>query len=129
MANKESLEYERIPFADVYHSATQGPGKPVQAVIRNQQELQKLLPGLPLPAIDFSQEQLIAVALGDKPTSGYDVRIVNVMYLTDRLQGRPPLTMVTYADTEKGGPSDLQCRPVHIVSTRRLEGAAEFNAT
>jgi hypothetical protein len=128
MANKDSLDYERIAFAEVYHSATQGPHTPVQAVIRDQQELQKLLPGLSLPAIDFSQQQLIAVALGDEPTSGDDVHVTSVMYLTDRLQGRPPLMMIAYTDAEKGGPSDLQCRPVHIVSTRRLVGEVEFNA-
>jgi hypothetical protein len=128
MADKDGLEYERIEFSEVYHNATQGPDKPVQAVIREQQELQKLLPGVPGPSIDFSKQQLIVVALGEKPTSGYDVRITSVMYLTDRLQGRPPLTMIAYTDSEKGGASDRQSRPVHVVSTRRLEGEAEFNA-
>jgi hypothetical protein len=128
MADKDSLDYERIEFSEVYHSATQGPHKPVQAVIRDQQELQKLLPGVKVPSVDFGGKQLIVVALGEKPTSGYDVRITSVMYLTDRLQGRPPLTMVDYSDTEKGGPSDRQSRPIHVVSTRRLEGAVEFNA-
>src|SRR5437870_161233 len=122
MADKDSLEYERIEFSEVYHSVTQGPHKPVQAVIRDQQELQKLLPDIAVPLVDFGVKQLIVVALGDKPTSGYDVRITSVMYLTDRLQGRPPLTMVNYSDTEKGGPSDRQSSPIYLVSTRRLEG-------
>lgn len=108
---------------------TLGPHKPVQAVIRDQQELQTLLPGVPVPSVDFVDKQLILVALGDKPTSGYDVHITSVMYLTDRLQGRPPLTMVNYSDTEKAGPSDRQSRPIHVVSTRRLAGEVEFNAT
>lgn len=128
MADKDSLDYERIEFSEVYHSATQGPHKPVQAVIRDQQELQKLLPGVKVPSVDFGDKQLIVVALGEKPTSGYDVRITSVMYLTDRLQGRPPLTMVDYSDTEKGAPSDPQSRPIHVVSTRWLDGAVEFNA-
>jgi hypothetical protein len=128
VAEKDSLEYERIEFSEVYHSETQGPHNPVQAVIRDQQELQKLLPGLPVASVDFSKQQLIVVALGDKPTSGYDVRITSVMYLTDRLQGRPPLTMVNYRDTEKGGASDRQSRPIHVVSARRLEGEVEFDA-
>ena len=128
MAEKDSLEYERIEFSEVYHSATQGPHKAVQAVIRDQQESQKLLPGVPVPSVDFADRQLIVVAPGEKPTSGYDVRITSVMYLTDRLQGRPPLTMVNYRDTEKGGASDRQSRPIHVVSTRRLEGEVEFDA-
>ena len=94
----------------------------MQAVIRDQQELQTLLPGVPVPSVDFVDKQLILVALGDKPTSGYDVHITSVMYLTDRLQGRPPLTMVNYSDTEKAGPSDRQSRPIDVVSTRRLAG-------
>jgi len=126
--NREGLYPERVEFSEVYHSATQGPHKPVQAVIRDQEELQKLLPGIALPAVDFADKQLIAVALGDKPTSGYDVRITSVMYLTDRLQGRPPITMVNYSDAEKGGISDRQSRPIHVVSTRRLEGEVEFDA-
>lgn len=128
MADKDSLEYERIAFAEVYHTATQGPDKPLQAVIRDQAELQKLLPGMALPSVDFNTQQLIVVALGDKPTSGYDVRITSVMYLTDRLQGRPALTMIAYTDTEKGGPFDQQYRPIHVVSTRQLEGEVEFEA-
>lgn len=66
MADKDSLDYKRIEFSKVYHSATQGPHKPLQAVILDQQELQNLLPGLALPSIDFSKQQLIVVALGDK---------------------------------------------------------------
>lgn len=128
MENREGLYPERVEFSEVYHSATQGPQKPVQAVIRDQEELQKLLPGIALPAVDFADKQLIAVALGDKPTSGYDVRITSVMYLTDRLQGRPPITMVNYSDAEKGGASDRQSGPIHVVSTRRLEGEVEFDA-
>lgn len=81
-----------------------------------------MLPGMSLPSIDFSKQQLIVVALGDKSTSGYDVRITSVMYLTDRLQSRPPLAMINYTNTEKGGPPDQQYRPIHVVSTRRLEG-------
>jgi hypothetical protein len=128
MAGQDSLDYERIEFSEVYHSVTQGPHKPVQAVIRDQEELQKLLPGIPVPAVDFADYQLIVIAIGDKPTSGYDVRIMSVMYLTDRLQGRPPLIMVNYRDTEKSGPLDRQSRPIHVIRTRRLEGDVEFNA-
>jgi len=83
--------YEHIEFSEVYHSATQAPHKPVQAVIPDQQELQKLLPDIPLPSVDFAGKQLIVVALDEKAMSGSDVRITSVMYLTDRLQGRPPL--------------------------------------
>ncbi|MBA3916299.1 MAG: hypothetical protein H0X25_21125 [Acidobacteriales bacterium] len=127
MANREGLDYERIEFEEVYHSATQGPDKPVEALIRTEDELRKILPGVALPSVDFSEKQLIAVALGHKPTSGYDVRITSVMYFTDRLQGLPPLTSVSYTDTEKGGPLDQVCRPIHVVSTRRLEGEIEFD--
>lgn len=114
MPNKDSLDYERIEFAEVYHTATQGPHKPVQAVIRSQQELEKLLPSVSMPSVDFADKQLIVVALGDKPTSGYDVRITGVMYSTDRLKGRPPLISVSYTDTEKGGSHDEQLRPFHV---------------
>jgi hypothetical protein len=37
--------------------------------------------------------------------------------------------MIAYTDSEKGGPADRQSRPVHVVSTRRLEGETEFNAS
>jgi hypothetical protein len=128
MTNREGLYPERVEFSEVYHSETQGPHKPVQAVIRDEDGLRKILPGVSLPSVDFGKQQLIVVALGDMPTSGYDIRITSVMYLTDRLQGRPPLTMVNYSDTEKGGASDRQSRPIHVVSTRRLEGEVEFDA-
>jgi hypothetical protein len=126
LVSKEGLDYERVEFSEVYHSATQGPHKPLQAILRDAEDLRKALPDGPVPSVDFSKEQLIVVALGDKPTTGYDVRITSVMYFTDRLKNRPPLTMVSYSDQEKAGPSDLRCRPIQVVSTRRLEGDVEF---
>src|SRR5690242_9851210 len=122
MSNSDSLDYERVQFSEVYHSSTQGPHKPVQALIRDQQELQKFLPDVSLPPMDFADKQLIVVALGDRATSGYDVRITSVIYFTDRLEGRPPLIQVTYADTEHGAAYDQQYRPIDVVSTPRLEG-------
>lgn len=123
---RETLEYERVDCLEVYHSETQGPDKPVEAVIHDDEELRKALPGISLPTVDFSKQQLIAVALGDKTTNGYDVHITSVMYFTDRLQGRPSLTSITYSDTEIGGPLNQEYRPIHVVSTRRLQGDVEF---
>jgi len=126
LAGHEGLDYERVEFSEVYHSATQGPHNPVQAVMCDEDELRKTLAGIAFVSVDFTKEIPIGVALGDRPTSRYDVRITSVMYLTDRLKNRPPLTIVTYTDQEKGGPFDQQYRPIHIVSTRRLEGDVEF---
>lgn len=129
MIDRAGLYPESVDFTEVYHSTTQGPDRPVQAIIRTKDDLQKLLPGIPAPGIDFGKQQLIAVALGDQGVSVCDVRITSVMYLTDRLQGRPPLTIISYTDTEKEGSSGQPCRPVHVVSTRPLEGETEFEKT
>lgn len=128
MPNKEGLYPQVVEFSDVYHSGTQGPDEPVQAVIRDQEQLRKLLPDILVPPVDFKEKQVIVVALGRRPTDGYDVRITSVMYITDRLQGRPPLTMIGYTDSEKGGLSDMVSKPIHIVSTRPLDGEIEFEA-
>ena len=126
IARSGGLDFERIDFAQVYHSATEGPHEPVQAVIRNNDELRRILPEIALPAFDFANQQLIVAALGETSKSDSDVHITSVMYFTDRLQGRPPLISITYAATAKGGSINEQYRPIHVVSTRRLEGDVEF---
>jgi hypothetical protein len=55
---------------------------PRQVVARTPQEWAALwrmhAPDRPLPAVDFSQEMVVAIFLGSRPTAGYSVEIAGV---------------------------------------------------
>jgi hypothetical protein len=79
----------------------------------------------PLPAIDFSKEQVIVAALGARPSSGYSIRITGASgsgnAITVRLESQSPapgcavLTVVTY--------------PVTVAKMGRTTGSAVFEET
>ncbi len=70
-----------------------GLRKPRQIVVRSAAEWEALwkehaadrLPTLPMPPIDFTKETVLGVALGDRPTAGYEVQITRADREGDRL--------------------------------------------
>ena len=79
----------------------------------------------PLPAIDFSKEQVIVAALGARPSSGYSIRITGASgsgnAISVRLESESPgpgcvvLTVMTY--------------PVTVAKMGRTTGSAVFEET
>ena len=108
-----------IPFQTVARGSRSGIRESLQAVARSQTEWETLWqkhvssqsspPSL--PAVDFSNEIVVAIFLGEKPTGGHGVEIIGV----DSSDGA-----VTVSFAEKGPrPGDMQIQaftqPFHIV--------------
>jgi len=130
-APKAGLGCERIPFVNVLKSTFNGPKSAIQAAIKDDAQYQTLLGKLlkPLPPVDFEHEQLFLVAAGEQTSNGFDVTITTVLYLSDRGQNRPDLSMVYFEEEDTGGQLDVITAPWHLVKTRRLDGETEFEKT
>jgi len=108
-----------IPFQTVARGSRSGIGEPLQTVVRSQPEWQALWQKHvssqsnppPLPVVDFSNEIVAAVFIGEKPTGGYVIAITSV---------DPSDGALIVSFNEKGPrPGDLQTQaftqPFHIV--------------
>ncbi|MFH1450438.1 MAG: PKD domain-containing protein, partial [archaeon] len=107
-----------------YHSAanltvtTAEEWERLWGVINEQQESQ---PELPL--VDFDNEILIAVFLGDVPSSGYDVEIKNI-YIQETLKATTKIIKVSVeVKISQGISLDVISQPYHIVAVEKTAGA------
>lgn len=70
------------------------------------------LPPPEMPAVDFSQERVLAVVLADKPSSGYSVRVVNVT-----IEGNETVVeVVTSRPPPDVGTASVITQPFHFVA-------------
>src|ERR1700719_508996 len=120
------LDFSVISFTTI-GEGNAGPTEPVQEAVHSAEELARVFGNGVPPALDFSKEQAIVVALGEKPTSGFSVRITSIVYFTDRGGDLPPLLSVTYATKTGSRRSDVMTRPFHAVKLEKLAGQVEFN--
>jgi PrcB C-terminal len=96
--------------------------EPLEIVVRTPAEWTALWarhsdPGVPLPPVDFAREMVVAVFLGHRPTSGYQVQITGV----DEVGAGPDLE-VTYRTLEPAAGSvrrPVITMPFHIVALPR----------
>lgn len=122
------LEWERVPFETVYQgSRSSGPSETETAVVRSSSDLHSKVPNLSLPRIDFDSQEAIVVQLGKRPDNGYLVQIDEILYFTDRLGGKGPLTTVRYSEHRTAGRLDVETYPLHIVKLINLDGETEFD--
>jgi hypothetical protein len=79
-------------------------------------------PKPPLPAIDFSQEQVLVAALGARPSSGYSIRITGASGSGNAINVK--------VESESPGPScfvlGVITRPVTVAKMGRTVGSAVF---
>lgn len=122
------LEWERVPFETVFQGSRRtGPNRTETAVVHSSSDLSSKLPNITLPPVDFNTEELILVQLGKRLDNGYLVQIDEILYFTDRLEGRGPLTVVHYSEHRTPGRSDVLSYPLHVVKLRKLDGDTEFD--
>lgn len=123
---KIGLDWERVPFETLYQG-TRGPAKRTSIVAHSKSDLMANLPDAaqtnPDPnKVDFNTEEVIVVGLGERQDNGYMIKIDEILYFTDRMAGRGPLTSVSYSEHRTSGRSDVLTYPTHIVKLRKLEG-------
>jgi len=119
------LDFSTISFTTI-GEGNAGPKPPVQEAVHSAEELARVFGSGTPPALDFSKEQAIVVALGEKPTSGFGVKITSIVYFTGRGGDLPPLLSVTYATKTGNRRSDVMTRPFHAVRLEKLAGNVEF---
>ena len=126
-----ALGWERVEFSALYQG-TRGPRQPIALVIRAIAQLTSAWPetasaGIDLSAVNFAQEELILVGLGERPNNGYLVQIDEILHFTDRGDNREDLTSVSYSEHRASGPLDVLTYPAHLVRLRKLTGTeSEF---
>lgn len=123
VARDGSAQGSAIEVRDLAAGVHGGPSEPAEAVISNPERLASIWPatGAP-PEIDFSEETVIFVALGQRPTGGYEVEITTV-------QARGDTTLVHYVERPPGpGCMTTQAltSPYHIIAVASVPGPVRF---
>lgn len=124
----EGLNPEEISFTTLYQGG-EGPRQAIHAVLHSQAQFDAVFQGFPAsPAeLNFEKNQVLVVADGPRPTTGYVVSIDAVLYLVDRMEDRPPLLLIAYSESKQGpATGDVVTYPVHVVVTEKLTASVEF---
>jgi hypothetical protein len=126
----DPLLIERLtPTGRAYHS---GLRDPLRVVVRDAAGLETLWKlaygdestGSPLPEVDFETHLVLAVALGERPTGGYAIRVGEVVPVADGLEARIEVTApgracaVSLAFTQ---PVDFVALPVRTGTVRFVD--------
>ena len=123
-----------IPFATVFQ-ADDGLKNVQSGVIRTTTELQSILPrqsSYLVDQVNFENEQLIFVALGERALGMFEAQINSVLYLADRGNGLPALTEVSYKEITTPAAivhpyMEQGAYPMHVIKLRKLDGQTTFN--
>ena len=117
------LVSESVPFTTIIKSSHGGPDESKQIEIVSEKEYKDFFKGNPppIPKVDFNKEQVLAVSMGTKPTSGFSVEIVNIIHMTGGITGG--FTFVHYVERSPTGPVlEVLTHPFHVVKCRQLVG-------
>lgn len=102
-----------VGVREIAHSYFSGFNAPSRMVIRNEEVWRAawatlnigMQPGVTPPTIDFSRSAVILVALGERGSSGYDIRISRVAHDANRL----------YVEVTSTSPGD-QCATLTVLT-------------
>jgi len=127
---KVSMNGKRLPIVAEWKGNHCGVTEPKRVVITNEEEWAELwrrvhtvrIPAPELPTVDFSKNMVLAVFMGQKPTSGYGVQITEVT----RANGE--IVVKVKETTPPKGAIVLQVltQPFHIVVVPKVEGKVRF---
>ncbi len=104
--------------------------QPTQIVVTNETQWTELWkkhsgqvqPSKPAPKINFNQESVIFVSLGQKKSGGYSVEITDVQIV----DGKPEIKVRTRSPKPGGMQLQALTNPFHIVAVRRITASAKF---
>ncbi|QAA76921.1 MAG: hypothetical protein BIP78_1155 [Candidatus Bipolaricaulis sibiricus] len=119
-----------LSFETVDQGTSSGIRDPRQVVVRDAETWAALWyqhttgadPRPPVPGVDFTEEIVAAVFLGEKPTGGYAVEITRILLRSDRMVVRAGLSQPGADDVV----SQALTHPFHIVRVTRTELPVEF---
>ncbi len=128
--HSETLYPSNVEFVTVFDSA-QGLKTKENGVIKSQKELDATFGELAFSfssKTDFATHEIVFVALGMRPTSGYKVAIKSIVHLSDVGKGYSESTEVSYAESTEGNTHlDVLTFPTHAVAILIQEGNFNFN--
>ena len=117
------------PFTRILNQNTSGYAEPAEVVIRDRAGLDAAwstlfqgIPGNPPPAVDFAREMVILIALGERRSGGFTVRV-------DELVAQAGGVVVRYAASSPGREcmsTQMLTSPVEVVRSPRAAGAVRF---
>jgi len=121
------------PFETILAAANSGISERRREVIRDEASWARLwaeihtglTPAPPLPAVDFTRQMLIAVALGTRPSGGFAVKVRSIATRGDRLE-------VSVAESCPGAGAMVTMSltsPVEVVRLPRLTQTPTFQET
>lgn len=119
-----------MPFVSLAQLQSSGLQQEAQVVLRSAADWANLWarvtsdtdPTIEPPTVDFGQRMVLVVALGRRPTAGFDVAIISVYEDRDRLY-------VVYRETAPGpgcAPAQSITAPISIVSIAARAKAVSF---
>jgi hypothetical protein len=121
-----------VPFATLGKGINSGIREPAQVVVRSQSEwvalwgrhMRTRTAPPPPPAIDFSQEMVVALFLGERPTGGYEIEVTRVertdtgLSIRFRVKKPEPGAMLMQVLTQ----------PFHLIKLPRADESLTFIA-
>ncbi len=122
-----------VEFEQLYYSLYSGVNNPISWVIHTQEELERLwqealriqTPLPDLPVIDFREEMVVAIFLGNRPDLGYGIR-------AERVRAEQGKLKIWYTETKLGGygcaaPPAISS-PMLLLRSQRVELPAVFSS-
>ena len=109
---------------------TRGPAAAINEVLHTQDDLDEYLASCqsqekPKHAVQFPEERAVAVALGVRPTGGYQVEIIAVVQETGGFVGVQ--NHVLYVEKVPHGiANDMVTYPQHVIRARGMSGIVTF---
>ncbi len=121
---------QAVPLDTVYYATTSGVVEPRREVIRSAdawnalwtQITSNLAPAPGPPSVDFSQQQLIVAALGERGTGGYDLEVA----AAERAGGRLRVVVNEWVPGPTCMTTQALTQPVLVVAAPRAETEVEI---
>jgi hypothetical protein len=120
-----------LPMEVIDQGGMGGQPQPVQMIIRDFRTWEivwnTVHPDQPVPVINFDATQVVVIGLGERPSTGYNLRIDCVQQ-----ENSPsgPTTMVVYTEEQPGPDCNVLwviTSPYQMVVTPKTEGEGNFN--
>lgn len=116
MGNQTNHGAEDIEFVTIAQGEFDGPKAAKEEVVKNQDAYAVFFEGSPpnAPDVNWNEEDVLAVALGERTSGGYSVEITNIVPENIGIMGGT--AWVHYVETVPSGPTtDVMTYPYHAV--------------
>lgn len=127
--NENNVDKQENTNVTILAEGSHGGFKDAQSlVIKDQKGLQKIYtqinmtrrPGLPIPEIDFENEMVIALFMGEKNSGGYSTKVQNLVPKGKELE------IIVKETTPEGMTTTVICQPFYFCKVKRSDSQITF---